>query len=88
MARSEGTDDTLNWTRVLERANEINLNEPKGEGWRTMREIIAESPFGDNKTRMLVRTEVKAGRMDVYHGTQTGPKEMPVRQRWYRPKKF
>ena len=53
-----------------------------------MREIIAESPFGDNKTRMLVRTEVKAGRMDVYHGTQTGPKEMPVRQRWYRPKKF
>lgn len=86
MARGRKPDDTLDWARVLQRANEIHLNEPKGENWRTMREIIAESPFGDNKTRLLVRTEVKAGRMDVYHGTQTGPKDMPVRQRWYRPK--
>jgi len=77
----------MNWAKVLgELASQDALTEPEGDGWKTMKEIKEESPYGDNKTRALVARAIKDGTMEVFTGSKMGDHGSPVRQVWYRPK--
>lgn len=72
-----------NWIKSLRNAQVIKANKPKGEGWLTMRELIGKLPFGDNKTRQVVRQAVKEGKCKIFIGTQENTCGILCRQVWY-----
>lgn len=76
-----------NWIQHLtEHIPPIKLTEPKGKGWKTMRQIIAECEWGINKTRAMVMDGVKAGKIEVFGGTQLNASGIKTRQTWYKIK--
>ena len=85
MGTSKRTEEDLMWAEKLYTENNSQSeNKPSGEGWRTMKEIIEMSEFGQNKTRSIVNNAVVKGKMEAYNGSQESVLGRLVRQRWYR----
>mgnify|MGYP005825204513 CR=1 FL=1 len=82
MARSGDTDDTLGWANVLRELDTTGENLPPGDGWRTMKEIVKASPWGDNKTRNIVSAGVREGHIKMFQGHASISGRL-VRQVWY-----
>lgn len=59
---------------------------PDGKGWKTMREIEADHPdTGVVRVRRTIASELKAGRLEVFNGSQVNVAGTQSRQCWYRP---
>tara|TARA_Y100001938_G_scaffold146074_1_gene224193 strand:- start:549 stop:779 length:231 start_codon:yes stop_codon:yes gene_type:complete len=75
---SKWADFLLNFDKAAETL-------PKGENWKTMHEIVQESPWGSGKTRVVVMEALKNGEIELFEGYKRKGTRL-VRQRWYRHK--
>lgn len=80
------------WIRELEERIGMNpeiieCDEPIGEGWNTMAQLMADSDYGEIKTRRIIKQAILAGEAEVKNGTTIGVTGLKVRQVWYRIKK-
>ena len=60
-------------------------NTPSGDGWATMKVILAKSPYGAVKTRKLINDVITDGSYECHIGTELGNRGV-CRQVWYRKK--
>lgn len=74
----------MDWIRELEHASVAGEIRPIGKGWKTMRELIEESPYGDNKVRAIVRKAINSKRGKVFIGRQKNTCGVLTRQVWYK----
>ena len=73
------------WADFLLNFDNATETLPEGENWKTMHEIIKESPWGNNKTRTVVMEALKKGEIESFIGYKRQDTRL-VRQRWYRQK--
>lgn len=75
------------WVQCLsENLQPVKLLQPKGKGWKTMKQICEESEWGINKTRSAVMGGVKDKKIEVFSGTMLNASGIKSRQHWYRVK--
>ena len=87
MGSSKGINGDLSWAKLLsEQHSSTGANRPTGDGWKTMRELLDLSPFGDNKTRELVKQKIDAGSVEAFSGSAFGKNGILGRRVWYRNK--
>lgn len=84
MARRGENRDALGWTDVLSEIRQNTVKSPPGEGWKTMKEIIAENGMGADQTRALIKTGLENGTFESFDGTQRRADGRCVRAVWYR----
>ena len=60
------------------------LGQPKGKGWKTMREFMEQFGHGDNKTRKIIRQAILDNEVEVFDGSDLGVTGRLTRQTWYR----
>lgn len=75
----------MSWADFLLNFDQKAETLPEGEGWQTMQQVIKDSPWGDNKTREVIREAIQEGRVETFEGYRR-IKSRLVRQRWYRYK--
>ena len=87
MENGKGVGGNMNWANIL--AGQHDKNEagktPEGEGWQTFWEILEDSPYGQTKTRKLIRDRMDSGEIEQFKGTEV-KEGTSLRRIWYRPK--
>jgi len=73
------------WADFLLNFDNATETLPEGENWKTMHQIIEESPWGTGKTRKVVMEALKNGEIESFEGYKRQDTRL-VRQRWYRQK--
>ena len=88
MEDGKRTDRNLGWAGVLSTHHSKNgPKTPDGEGWRTIHEIMDESPYGAVKTRKILREKLDSGEAESFNGCEV-KEGTSVRRVWYRPKEL
>ena len=86
MENGKGIDGDLGWANIL--AGQHDKNEegkfPAGKGWQTFWEILEDSPYGQTKTRKLIRDGMDLGEIEQFKGTVV-KEGTSLRRIWYRP---
>lgn len=87
MEDGKRTDGDLDWATILAGQHDKNAvgEFPKGEGWQTFWEILEDSPYGQTKTRKLIRDQMDLGEIEQFKGSEV-KEGTSLRRIWYRPK--
>lgn len=82
--QDSGATDHL-WADAFARVIRMRERAPSGDGWLTRDGFTARAKVGKCKAVKFIAQELKAGRMEIFKGTQIGKLGRPTKQWWYRP---
>ena len=74
------------WATLLQQETQKQVREPEGKGWQTFDEIHESLGQGEGKTRRVIKQSVRAGKCEVFKGTQATLDGRFSMQVWYRLK--